>query len=78
MFRLEFEFAVLDGCSRVVVVVTERAKGRVEVEGGGGGEVGGNLGADKVAGQLLLRVKVQDLCVLLVLKETCKTRSPNL
>lgn len=35
MFRLEFEFAVLDGCSRVVVVVTERAKGRVEVEGGG-------------------------------------------
>lgn len=72
MFRLEFEFAVLDGCSRVVV--TEGAKGRVEV----GGKVGGNLGADKVAGQLLLLVKVQDLCVLLVLKETCKTRSPNL
>ena len=74
MFRLEF--AALDGCSRVVVVVTEGAKGRVEVEGRG--EVGGNFGADKVAGQLLLHVKVQDLCVLLVLKETCKTRSPNL
>lgn len=35
MFRLEF--AALDGCSRVVVVVTEGAKGRVEVEGRGGG-----------------------------------------
>lgn len=73
MFRLEF--AVLDGCSRVVVVVTEGAKGWVEVGVGG---VGGNFGADKVAGQLLLPGKVQDLCVLLVLKETCKTRSPNL
>ena len=71
---MEFEFAVLDGCSRVVVVVTEGAKGQVEVRG----EVGGNFGADKVAGQLLLHVRVQDLCVLLVLKETCKTRSPNL
>lgn len=74
MFRLEFEFAVLDGCSRVVVVVTEGAMGQVE-EGRG---VGGNFGLDRVAGQLLLSVKVQDLCVLLVLKETCKTRSPNL
>lgn len=71
MFR--FEFAVLDGCSRVVV--TEGAKGWVEVRGRG---FGGNFGADEVAGQLLLPVKVQDLCVLLVLKETCKTRSPNL
>ena len=35
MFRLEFEFAVFDGCSRVVVVVTEGAKGRVEVGGRG-------------------------------------------
>lgn len=66
---------MLDGCSRVVVVVTEGAKGWVEVGVGG---VGGNFGADKVAGQLLLPGKVQDLCVLLVLKETCKTRSPNL
>lgn len=50
MFQLEFEFAVLDGCSRVVVV-TEGAKGRVEVKKGDGeGVVGGNFGADKVAG----------------------------
>lgn len=46
MFRLEFEFAVLDGCSKVVVGVTEGAKGRVEVRG----EAGDNFGADKVAG----------------------------
>lgn len=38
MFRLEF--AVLDGCSRVVVVVTEGAKGRVEVGGKGRGQFG--------------------------------------
>lgn len=73
MFRLDF--AALDGCSRVVVVVTEGPKGRGR---GGGRGVGGNFGADKVVGQLLLPGKVQDLCVLLVLKETCKTRSPNL
>ncbi len=52
---MEFEFAALDGCSRVVVVVTEGAKGT-----GGGGRVGrgvgGYFGADRVAGQLLLPV----------------------
>lgn len=37
MFRLEFEFAALDGCSRVGVVVTEGAKGWVEGSVGGGG-----------------------------------------
>lgn len=37
MFQLEF--AALDGCSRVVVVVTEEPKGRVEVEGGGLGAI---------------------------------------
>lgn len=39
MFRLEFEFAVLDGCSRVVVVVTEGAKGRMAVGAGGLGAI---------------------------------------
>lgn len=56
----------------------ERGK-RVRIGGGGGGGWGGILGADKVAGATASTCqKVQDLCVLLVLKETCKTRSPNL
>lgn len=60
MFRLEFEFAALDGCCRVVVVVTEGAKERVEVEKGGGG-----LGA------ILEQIKSRGNCFYLSKFRTC-------